>query len=120
ILLQQIKGALDVARLNSHEWEKLVVAYEPRWAIGTGISASSEDVERAVHLIRDILAQQATTSGHRDLSNNVRIVYGGSVSGKNANTLAAIRGLDGFLVGKASMDPEEYLLIAHELSQARY
>lgn len=83
------------------EWSKLVVAYEPVWAIGTGKNATPEDAAQVHSLIRTELSRQ----GVRD---PIRILYGGSVNTKNVLSLLSRPELDGVLVGGASLDPETW------------
>jgi triosephosphate isomerase len=84
-----------------------VVAYEPIWAIGTGRTASAEDVAIMHAFIREELVRQFGDSGHA-----IRILYGGSVKASNAAALLAIPNVDGALVGGASLKAEEFLAIA--------
>ncbi len=87
--------------------EKLEIAYEPVWAIGTGLNATAEQV-RDVHIrIRQIL--EATFG--ESTSGQVRILYGGSVKPENASMLAQIDKVDGLLVGGASLKAELFLPI---------
>lgn len=79
---------------------KLAVAYEPVWAIGTGLAASPADVVEAHALIRGLIAAH----GFRSLP----LLYGGSVNPGNAQTLAALDDVDGFLVGGASLRPDQF------------
>lgn len=86
----------------------LVVAYEPVWAIGTGLSASTADAEEmAAHMRREI----ANLAG-RDAAGSVRLQYGGSVSEENAGSLLRCENLDGLLVGGASLRAESLHRIA--------
>ena len=84
-----------------------VVAYEPIWAIGTGLTPTPKDVADMHGFIRNELA--ARFGG---FSETVRILYGGSVKASNASELLAIDNVDGALVGGASLDAEEFLAIA--------
>ena len=88
----------------------LVIAYEPVWAIGTGLVAHVTDVqERAVFIRNEI-------SKYCNVSQLVRIQYGGSVNQKNASELAALEDVDGALVGGASLDSEEFASICAAFS----
>lgn len=82
----------------------LVIAYEPVWAIGTGRNATPEDAARAHRAIRNVL---------QDLGfpGELRVLYGGSVNGANAESLLAQREVDGVLVGGASLDPDGWAAI---------
>jgi triosephosphate isomerase len=82
--------------------QALVVAYEPVWAIGTGLAATPEDSASAAVDLRELL------SARRDL----RILYGGSVNPANARELLERGRVDGFLVGGASLDPSAFSAIA--------
>lgn len=77
---------------------KIVIAYEPIWAIGTGVAAHPADAERMAAFIRSILP--------------VRVLYGGSVSSANAESFLGAKGIDGALVGGASLDKSEFQKIA--------
>merc|ERR1712183_197051 len=92
--LKQIYSLLDAA--------KVVIAYEPVWAIGTGLTATPEDAQATHKGIRDLIAKNASA----DVAENIRIQYGGSANAKNAPELSAQPDIDGFLVGGASLKPE--------------
>jgi triosephosphate isomerase len=81
-----------------------VVAYEPIWAIGTGRNATPEDAETTIAVIRGAVGEAAG----KDAADAVRIQYGGSVKPGNISELMARPGIDGALVGGASLDPEEF------------
>lgn len=85
--------------------ERLVIAYEPVWAIGTGRTPSEDDIARVHAHVRSRLTGQL--AGGAD----VPIQYGGSVKGANADKLLAVPGVDGALVGGACLDPAEFLKI---------
>ncbi len=78
----------------------MVIAYEPVWAIGTGNNATPRDVERAVGAIRSHVSHLFGT----ETSKQVRVLYGGSVNVDNAASYLAAKGVDGLLVGGASLD----------------
>jgi triosephosphate isomerase len=83
---------------------RLVVAYEPVWAIGTGKTASREQAQEAHHFIRS----QLETLFGKPLASTVRILYGGSVKPDNVQALMEMPDVDGALVGGASLDPETF------------
>jgi triosephosphate isomerase len=86
---------------------RLVVAYEPVWAIGTGLTPTVADVAQAHAFIRQRIA-----AGHGAAAEAVRILYGGSVKPSNAGELMAVANVDGALVGGASLQAEDFLGIA--------
>ncbi|KAK8854916.1 triose-phosphate isomerase [Kwoniella newhampshirensis] len=84
------------------EWKNIVVAYEPVWAIGTGKVATVQQAQEVHDDIRKWLAKRISPS----VAEATRIIYGGSVNGKNCGELAGAKDIDGFLVGGASLKPE--------------
>jgi len=92
--LEKCKGMLDPA--------KTVIAYEPVWSIGTGVSASPEQAQETHKAIREWLAANVSP----ECAEGMRIQYGGSANAKNAPDLSACPDIDGFLVGGASLKPE--------------
>ncbi|MBV1852337.1 triose-phosphate isomerase [Catellatospora tritici] len=103
--LAQLDGGL--AGLTPAQVEKVVVAYEPVWAIGTGKTATPEDAQEVIGAIR---AQLAKTQGDAT-ANVVRILYGGSVKGSNIAAIMAQPDIDGALVGGASLDADDFAKI---------
>lgn len=83
-------------------WDKVVVAYEPVWAIGTGKTATPQQAQDTHAQLRKWLKEKVSESA----ANSVRIIYGGSVTGSNCRELAQSPDIDGFLVGGASLKPE--------------
>merc|ERR1712176_1069113 len=96
----QIKAYADV--FDKKDWERVVIAYEPIWAIGTGLTATPEQAQDTHAAIREYLGQIAGA----DVAQNTRILYGGSANAKTAPGLSAKADIDGFLVGGASLKPE--------------
>ncbi len=96
----QIKCGLN--GLTADEAVKVVIAYEPIWAIGTGKTATSEEAEEVCCAIRGVTREMYGD----EAAENIRIQYGGSVNGKNAAELFAMKDIDGGLVGGASLKEE--------------
>jgi len=92
--------------LKADQVEKIVIAYEPVWAIGTGKTATPEDAQEVIAAIRNRLADTYGNTADR-----VRILYGGSVKAKNVASIMAQPDIDGALVGGASVDAEEFVRI---------
>ena len=88
--------------IQEDEWKKVVIAYEPCWAIGTGRVASPEQAEETHKQIRGWLS--TTVSPY--VAAQIRIIYGGSVNAKNCGNLIVCPNIDGFLVGGASLKKE--------------
>ncbi|XP_074469690.1 triosephosphate isomerase A [Sebastes fasciatus] len=87
---------------NVKDWGKVVLAYEPVWAIGTGKTASPEQAQEVHEKLRAWLRANVSD----DVADSVRIIYGGSVTATNCRELASQIDVDGFLVGGASLKPE--------------
>ena len=99
----------DVTRdLSREQAARLIIAYEPVWAIGSGMVATPDSAQDAAKAIRDDLA----SSFDRQVADEVRILYGGSVSSKNAVELIGETDVDGFLIGGAALDADELARIA--------
>jgi triosephosphate isomerase (TIM) len=99
----QLQGSLpDGARANN-----LVVAYEPVWAIGTGLTPTAQDVEQIHKFIRKTLSARFNQEG-----TDMRILYGGSVKPSNARELMGVANVNGALVGGASLKATDFLAIA--------
>ncbi|MDX6589144.1 MAG: triosephosphate isomerase [Solirubrobacterales bacterium] len=100
-VLERQLGA-DLAGLEAADLERVVVAYEPIWAIGTGRTATPEQAQEASAFIRDVLRMRGGAG------DSIRILYGGSVKPGNAAELLSLPDVDGALVGGASLDPDEF------------
>ncbi|GAB3480644.1 triose-phosphate isomerase [Marinomonas epiphytica] len=98
---RQLKAVIDVVGIES--FENIVVAYEPVWAIGTGLSASAEQAQEVHQGIREFLSQYSQT-----VAEKVQILYGGSVKAASSPALFAMPDVDGALVGGASLDANEF------------
>jgi triosephosphate isomerase len=99
VLTEQFRYSLGA--LEDGQFAKIVIAYEPVWAIGTGDTATPENAANAHRFIRAL----ANGRFGAEAAANVRILYGGSVKPENAQGLKAQPDIDGFLVGGASLDP---------------
>ncbi|MCS7173130.1 MAG: triose-phosphate isomerase [Armatimonadetes bacterium] len=111
-VLEQVTEA--VADLSPEEVGRLVLAYEPVWAIGTGHAATGEEANRVIGLIRGYLERRFGEAAWR-----TRIQYGGSVRASNAAEFLDQPEIDGALVGGASLDPTEFVGIVRMASSAR-
>lgn len=106
VQMKQIYGILDA--------DKVVIAYEPVWAIGTGLTATPEDAQATHKGIRELIAKNASDK----VADAIRIQYGGSANAANAPELSAQPDIDGFLVGGASLKPE-FKEIVDAISKAK-
>ncbi|MBQ7605802.1 MAG: triose-phosphate isomerase, partial [Firmicutes bacterium] len=99
----------DLNDIKAEDARKLVIAYEPIWAIGTGKTATAEQADDMCGAIRDIVEEIYDT----DVSCDVTIQYGGSVKPANAGEILNMPEIDGALVGGASLKPEEFIQIVN-------
>jgi len=97
VVTSQLKAVAD----KTKDWSKIVIAYEPVWAIGTGKVATTEQAQEVHDAIRSWLKKEVSEKAAEE----TRIIYGGSVSEKNCRDLATQKDIDGFLVGGASLKP---------------
>ena len=102
IIKQQIIGALE--GITKEQVEKIVIAYEPIWAIGTGKVATKDDANNMIKLIR----KEIESLYNKETANNVSILYGGSVNKNNSKELFETSDIDGALVGGASLKVDEF------------
>jgi triosephosphate isomerase len=103
VVAAQLAGSLPAGASG----DRLVVAYEPVWAIGTGRTPTTADIGAMHEALRAELKRHLGAEAER-----VRILYGGSVKGSNATEILAVKGVDGALIGGASLKAEEFLAIA--------
>lgn len=102
VVKRQVTNAL--ADLQSNDVKRLIIAYEPVWAIGTGKTATAEDANDVIGYIRKVVAELYD----QQVADEVRIQYGGSVKPDNIASLMAQSDIDGALVGGASLDPGSF------------
>ncbi len=107
VVKRQTLAAL--ADVEEADLEKIVIAYEPIWAIGTGKTATAEEANSVIAYIREVIQQQFNDT----ISEIIRIQYGGSVKASNASEIMNEADIDGALVGGASLDAEGFLGIVH-------
>lgn len=98
----QAKAAL--AGMEAEQVKSVVIAYEPIWAIGTGRTATAEDANATIGVIRNAIAEAFSPA----VAAEVRIQYGGSMNPKNASELMAMPEIDGGLIGGASLKAEDF------------
>lgn len=116
VCVEQLTPIVAALSNKPLDWKRVVIAYEPVWAIGTGKVATPEQAEDTHREIRQWLAAQSSIG--KDAS-RIRILYGGSVKGSNCKELVACPNVDGFLVGGASLLPEFVDIINSPLSLRR-
>jgi triosephosphate isomerase (TIM) len=104
VLSRQV--AADLADVGEQRLGEVVIAYEPVWAIGTGRTATPEQAQEAIALIRELISRRSA-----DAAEAIRILYGGSVKPGNAAELLGQPDVDGALVGGASLDPDDFAAI---------
>ena len=97
ILKHQLDTALNNIEIGNN---KILLAYEPVWAIGTGLAATTDIISEVINYLKEYLMQ--------NFSLNIPILYGGSVSKENSSAIIDIKGVDGFLIGSSSLDINEF------------
>ena len=104
-----VKNQLEetIFNLSAEDFQKLVIAYEPIWAIGTGVTASTEQAQEMLAFIRSIIAEKFG----KEIAENTSILYGGSCNAKNAPELFAQPDIDGGLIGGASLKAADFVAI---------
>ena len=104
VVRRQVETVLDEAGVGA--FDNAVLAYEPIWAIGTGLTASPDQAQEVHSLIREMVSARDAT-----IAAGLRVLYGGSVKGANAQELFAMDDIDGGLVGGASLTAQDFLAI---------
>ena len=94
--------------LSAQEFENIVIAYEPIWAIGTGVTASTNQAQEIHSFIRNLLTEKYGN----DLAESISILYGGSCKPSNAKELFASKDIDGGLIGGASLNADDFVAIS--------
>lgn len=104
-----VKNQLDdtIFQLPAEEFSKLVIAYEPIWAIGTGVTASTEQAQDMLAFIRSLISDKYG----KEVADSTSILYGGSCNAKNAQELFSQPDIDGGLIGGASLKAEDFIQI---------
>ena len=100
VLEEQLMNSIP----SSSTFENTIIAYEPVWAIGTGLTPTIEEIDQTHHFIRD----------HNDKFNKYKILYGGSVKANNAREITDLANVDGALIGGASLKSEEFTKIIQD------
>ncbi len=109
ITFDWVRMQIKLALAGVEDVTKVVIAYEPIWAIGTGKTATSEQAEEVCGAIRECVASLYG----KDAAENTTILYGGSVNAKNSSELFAMENIDGGLVGGASLKTADFTVIAN-------
>ena len=112
VITKQIKAALK--GVEKEDLHKLIIAYEPIWAIGTGKTCNSQDANNVMGVIRKIVANKYG----QEEANKLRILYGGSANEKNAKELLNMPNIDGFLVGGASLKASQFSTMLSEMGKS--
>jgi triosephosphate isomerase len=105
VVTSQLQPLLD--NLNSDELEKFIIAYEPVWAIGTGLTAKPSDAQDMHSYIRALIKEKFSSS----IADQISIIYGGSCKPDNAKELFSMEDVDGGLIGGASLDADSFSAI---------
>ena len=107
IISNQISESLF--HLSSSDWDNVILAYEPIWAIGTGETASSDQVQEMHSFIRNFIGQKYSN----ELAQKISILYGGSVKPNNAKEIFSMTDVDGGLIGGASLKSKDFFSIVN-------
>jgi triosephosphate isomerase len=110
-----IKSQMQAVLPFINDWTKIVIAYEPVWAIGTGKVATPAQAQEAHVILRQWISEKVSSS----VSSSIRIIYGGSVKPDNCVELSKKPDIDGFLVGGASLVTEQFVPIINSANDAQ-
>lgn len=110
---QAIKKQIDegLKGLYENELESVVIAYEPVWAIGTGVTATPKDIEIGANVIRKAIADSYSEKA----ANKIQVVYGGSLNEKNTQNILSTKGIDGGLFGGISLNADAFISIINNI-----
>jgi triosephosphate isomerase len=111
VIFEQLQAFVD----ELPSWSNVVVAYEPVWAIGTGKVATPQQAQEVHSGIRKWLGEKLSA----EVAAQIRIIYGGSVTGANSSELAKQEDIDGFLVGGASLKGPEFATIVNSVTSKK-
>ena len=111
VISRQVRGALN----GIEPVCDLVVAYEPVWAIGTGKAASGKQAAATIQFIRDVVSEL----WNKNMAQDLRIIYGGSVTSANVAEFVSLPEIDGALVGGASLKADEFVSIVEKTSEIK-
>lgn len=111
VIREQLESVINLAGMAS--LQQAVIAYEPVWAIGTGLTATPEQAQAVHFFIRQLIMQNNV-----DIARTIRILYGGSMKAENAASLLAMPDIDGGLIGGASLEAKSFLAICAAASHA--
>ncbi len=109
IVNNQIKNSLF--HLNEDSWSRVILAYEPVWAIGTGETATLDQIQEMHSMIRNNISERYT----HELANSISILYGGSVKPSNSHDIFSLEDVDGGLIGGASLNANDFNQIINSI-----
>ena len=103
-----------LSRIDLDQLNRIIVAYEPIWAIGTGLTANVEQISQAHGILRDLVRES-----FGKVADQLTIQYGGSVNENNSEQLSEIGEVDGFLIGGASLDVDQFSNISETIARVK-
>jgi triosephosphate isomerase len=117
VYLKHIKHQIieSLSGIPKTKLKDIIIAYEPIWAIGGDEAMSSHEMHQMMLYIKKVVTEKYT----RTIANSIQILYGGSVTAHNACDMIENGVVDGLLVGRASLNPEEFIAIAKNISYAK-